>query len=63
MGLLCTLDNVTAFGCKSADAPSGAIHFTDGAYLDDAAFDTTFPYLHTPIPGSPNGVNGLAATP
>jgi hypothetical protein len=61
MGLLCTLDNPSAFGCRPADAPSGAIRFTDGAYLDDSFFNTSFPYLKTPIPGSPNGVNGNPA--
>jgi hypothetical protein len=63
MGLLCTGTSATALGCKPADAPSGTIHFTDGAYLDDSVFDAAFPYVRAPIPGSPNGVNGLAATP
>jgi hypothetical protein len=49
MGILCTLN----LGCAPAQAPSGGIHFTDGAYLDDSFFDNTFPYLLTPIPGSP----------
>jgi hypothetical protein len=61
MGLLCTLNNPTAFGCTPANAPSGAIRFTDGAYLDDSATDAGFPYLKSPIPGSPNGVNGYPA--
>ncbi len=34
-------------------APSGSLPFTDGAYLDATFFDETFPYLRTPIPGSP----------
>jgi hypothetical protein len=63
MGLLCTLNNPTAFGCVPTDAPSGGIHFTDGAYLDDSYSDGAFPYLRTPIPGSPNGANGFAAVP
>jgi hypothetical protein len=38
----------------SADvAPSGQLPFTDGAYVDAAAFNTHFPYLLTPIAGSP----------
>ena len=37
-----------------ADAPAGQLPFTDGAYVDASAFDTTFPYLVTPLPGSPN---------
>lgn len=49
MGKLCTL----GIGCAPADAPSGAIRFTDGAFLDFSAFDDSFPYLRTPLPGSP----------
>jgi hypothetical protein len=49
MGILCTLN----LGCTPAQAPSGGIHFTDGAYLDDGFFNTAFPYLKSPIPGSP----------
>ena len=37
-----------------ADAPSGALEFTDGAYVDATFFDTTFPYLRAPLPGSPS---------
>jgi len=40
---------------EPADAPSGALEFTDGAYVDATFFDATFPYLITPLPGSPNG--------
>ena len=36
-----------------ADAPAGGLHFTDGAYLDDSYFTNAFPYLKTPIAGSP----------
>jgi hypothetical protein len=63
MGLLCTLDNPAAFGCTPADAPSGGIHFTDGAWIDDSYVNGTFPYLKTPLAGSPNGQNGLPAGP
>src|SRR5450830_1848110 len=49
MGKLCTLN----IGCAPADAPAGGLHFTDGAYLDDSYFNAAFPYLKTPIPGSP----------
>jgi len=35
-------------------APHGNLPFTDGAFVDDQAFDAAFPYLATPIPGSPN---------
>ena len=34
-------------------APSGALPFTDGAKVDASFFDATFPYLRTPLPGSP----------
>jgi hypothetical protein len=61
MGVLCTLDNPAVFGCRPADAPAGAIHFTDGAFLDATAIGATFPYLAQPIPGSPNGANGFPA--
>jgi hypothetical protein len=38
----------------SADvAPSGQLPFTDGATVDASKFDAHFPYLGTPIPGSP----------
>ncbi|MEL7187466.1 MAG: DUF4331 family protein, partial [Pseudomonadota bacterium] len=36
------------------DAPAGQLPFTDGAYVDASFFDETFPYLQTPLPGSPN---------
>jgi len=61
MGLLCTLNNPAVFGCQATDAPAGGIHFTDGAYLDDSFIDGAFPYLKSPLAGSPNGVNGLPA--
>jgi hypothetical protein len=49
MGRLCTLN----LGCKPADAPSGAVDFTDGALVNDSQFDAGFPYLLDPLPGSP----------
>jgi hypothetical protein len=49
MGKLCTLN----LGCAPADAPAGGLHFTDGAYLDDSVFPAAFPYLNSPIAGSP----------
>ncbi len=39
-----------------ADAPSGQLPYTDGAFVDDTAFDSVFPYLKTPLRGSPNPV-------
>ncbi|NOT31685.1 MAG: DUF4331 domain-containing protein [Planctomycetes bacterium] len=35
-----------------ADAPSGQLLFTDGAFLDDSFTDATFPYLKTPLAGA-----------
>ena len=52
MGVLCTLNMPAAFGCVAADAPSGALAYTDnGTTITDAMFDATFPYLLTPLPG------------
>jgi hypothetical protein len=38
--------------CTPEDAPVGTAPFTDGAPTSAADFDTRFPYLRTPIPGS-----------
>lgn len=35
-------------------APNGSLPYTDGAYVNDTVFGDRFPYLATPIPGSPN---------
>ncbi len=51
MGVLCTL---SIGGCTPADAPAGTLHYTDGAFLDSGFFDNAFPYLRTPLKGSPN---------
>jgi hypothetical protein len=53
MGVLCHAFP-GAFGCGPADAPSGLLPFTDGAFVDASFFNATFPYLKTPIGGSPN---------
>jgi Domain of unknown function (DUF4331) len=53
MGVLCTLNMPAAFGCVAADAPSGALAYTDnGTVITDAMFGATFPYLMTPLPGA-----------
>ncbi len=39
--------------CAPADAPVGTAPFTDGAPVTAQDFDTTWPYLRTPLPGSP----------
>jgi hypothetical protein len=51
------------FLLPAAVAPSGNLPLTDGALVEAAQFDNTFPYLTTPIPGSPNGRNGIPANP
>ncbi|MDX1391706.1 MAG: DUF4331 domain-containing protein, partial [Rheinheimera sp.] len=40
--------------CMPADAPVGNVAFTDGAPLNATMFDSAFPYLLTPLAGSPN---------
>ncbi len=57
MGVLCHAFPGTY--CTPAQAPSGNLPFTDGTLQDVSQFDTVFPYLRTPLPGSPNGPNGL----
>jgi hypothetical protein len=42
------------FGTPS-QAPSGNAPLTDQAIVDATHFDTTFPYIKAPLPGSPNG--------
>ncbi len=49
MGRLCKLN----IGCVPNDAPAGALDFTDGAFIDSSFFDASFPYLKTPLAGSP----------
>ena len=39
--------------CAPADAPVGTLPFTDGSPQNAARFDDVFPYLTTPLPGSP----------
>ncbi len=39
---------------KPADAPVGDAPLTDGAYVDARMFPNHFPYLNTPLKGSPN---------
>ena len=40
--------------CNPEDAPVGTAPFTDGAPLNASELLNAFPYLNTPIPGSPN---------
>lgn len=41
--------------CDPGDAPSGQEELTDGAFIEAFFFLEEFPYLNTPLPGSPNG--------
>jgi hypothetical protein len=54
MGVLCTLNDPATFGCAPADAPTGGLPFTDGATVGAGDFDAAFPYLKTPLAGSPS---------
>jgi hypothetical protein len=58
MGVLCHAFP-SVFGCAPADAPAGTAPVTDGVDVSAANFDTTFPYLRTPLLGSPNEQNGV----
>jgi len=51
MGVLCHA--FPGAYCDPADAPSGLLPFTDGAIQRPSQFGNTFPYLTSPIPGSP----------
>jgi hypothetical protein len=51
MGLLCHLKLDL---CTPDQATSGLLPYTDGATQDVSQFNTQFPYLKTPIAGSPN---------
>jgi hypothetical protein len=52
MGVLCHAFP-GAFGCGPEDAPSGTLPYTDGARQRASQFDDAFPYLRTPLAGSP----------
>jgi hypothetical protein len=57
MGALCVLtgaNDTLKVGCKPADAPSGALAFTDGVRKTATNYGVTFPYLTTPLPGNLN---------
>jgi len=42
-------------------AAAGQLPYTDGATLSAADFGQVFPYINAPLPGSPNGANGVSA--
>ena len=54
MGVLCTLNLPAVYGCVPADAVAGALPYTDGVSVNSTFFDQTFPYLKTPLRGSPD---------
>ena len=39
---------------SATDAPDGQLPYTDGADVDASQFDSSFPYLKTPVAGSPS---------
>jgi hypothetical protein len=44
----------TALGlCNPDDAPTGTVQYTDGAPINARELMNAFPYLNTPLPGSP----------
>ena len=47
--------------CKPENAPVGTVAFTDGAPVSARDLQGTFPYLNTPIPGSPRSARDAAA--
>ncbi len=47
--------------CTPANAPVGTVAFTDGAPISARDLQGVFPYLNTPIPGSPRAVREAAA--
>ncbi|HVS62407.1 MAG TPA: DUF4331 domain-containing protein [Thermoanaerobaculia bacterium] len=51
MGVLCHA--FPGVYCDPADAPSGDLPFTDQTLQDASQFDAAFPFLTTPLPGSP----------
>jgi hypothetical protein len=49
----------TALGlCNPSDAPTGTVNYTDGAPINALELQNGFPYLNTPLPGSPRSARG-----
>jgi len=50
-------------GAADPNQQSNGSHpaYTDGVSASAANYGTSFPYLNTPLPGSPNGLNGFPA--
>ncbi len=56
MGALCVAtgaNDALKVGCKPSDAPAGAAALTDGVPQNASMFLSAFPYVNTPITGSP----------
>lgn len=56
MGALCVATGATDalhVGCHPSDAPAGSAALTDGVGYSASTFQNAFPYLNTPISGSP----------
>ncbi len=47
----------------AAQAPDGQLPYTDQAYVDATMFDQRFPYLLSPLPGSPVGATTAEDSP
>ena len=58
MGVICHADLGV---CDPADAPDGLLPYTDQTYQGADQFDDVFPYLRTPVAGSPNGYRTFSA--
>ena len=46
-----------------ASDASRQLGYTDGVQANPANFLTAFPYLNTPLPGSPDSLGGASALP
>jgi Domain of unknown function (DUF4331) len=57
MGVLLSPFDGTAQDPDPASSASRQLHYTDGALPNPADYLQVFPYLNTPIAGSPNGVS------
>lgn len=45
----------------TSQAPAGQLPYTDGTPIAATDFSQKFPYVNPPLPGSPNGANGVMA--
>ena len=57
MGVLLAPFDGSAKDPDPASDGSRQLHYTDGALPDPADYLTVFPYLNTPLAGSPNGTS------